>query len=93
MSTVFLGENKTASNGSIVMGANAHSPSDESVNAYSSIGYFGTSKSGQQIGAWLEIWDYVGGCSFRGFVSGQGGHNTLFAFFDSSVVGRDLKQG
>ncbi|EHK98494.1 hypothetical protein M7I_5700 [Glarea lozoyensis 74030] len=48
---------------------------------------------GQEIDAWIEIWDYAGGCSFRGFVGGNGENKSLFAFFDSSVIGRDLKQG
>lgn len=48
---------------------------------------------GQGVDAWLEIWDYRGGCSFRGFVGGKGEGKSLFAFFDSSIIGRDLKQG
>lgn len=47
----------------------------------------------QGVSAWLEIWDYRGGCSFRGFVGGKGEGKSLFAFFDSSIIGRDLKQG
>ena len=89
MKSVFLGEGRAANSGSIVMGANAHSPPDKSVNAHS---YSGKPKSGQKVDAWLEIWDYAGGCSFRGFVGGDGNHKTLFTFFDASVIGRDLKQ-
>ncbi|RDW91264.1 hypothetical protein BP5796_02429 [Coleophoma crateriformis] len=92
MKTVFLGEGRAAGNGSIVMGANAHSPPDERLNVYDN-GYFGSTKTGQHIDAWLEIWDYAGGCSFRGFVGGNGEEKSLFAFFDEGVVGRDLKQG
>ena len=91
MKTVFLGEEgKAGINGSIVMGADAHSPPDESVDAYNS--YFANKKP-QPVDAWLEIWDYAGGCSFRGFVGGSGDEKSLFAFFDSAVIGRDLKQG
>jgi len=79
-----------ANNGSIVMGANAHPPSDESVGAY---GYFSDMKNSLAVNAWLEIWDYVGGCSFRGFVAGEGDQKCLFAFFDTAAIGRDLKQG
>lgn len=43
--------------------------------------------------AWLEVWDYSSGCSFRVFVGGNGENKSLFAFFDSTVVGSDLKQG
>jgi len=59
-------------------------------NAYGSDHYIG---DGQGVNAWMEIWDYSSGCSFRAFVGGKGDENTLFAFFDSSVGGRGLKQG
>lgn len=91
MKTVFLGDEGRVFNGSNVMGANAHSPPDGSVNVYNN--YFGNVKNGQVIDAWLEIWDYSGGCSFRGFVGGNGDQKSLFAFFDSAVIERDLKQG
>lgn len=90
MKVVFFGEERMAAgNGSIVMGANAHSPPDESVDAYNS--YFRSQKL-HPVDAWLEIWDYSSGCSFRGFVGGQDDKKSLFAFFGSAVIGRDLKQ-
>jgi len=55
--------------------------------------YNGAVKDGQGVDAWMEVWDYAGGCSFRAFVGGKGEHKSLFAFFDSAVIGRDLKQG
>ena len=91
MNTVFLGEEGRAGSGSIVMGTNAHSPPDESVSAYNN--YFGKRHIGRSIDAWLEIWDYRGGCSFRGFVGGHGDKKSLFVFFDSAVIEKDLKQG
>ncbi|KAI9048589.1 hypothetical protein LZ554_007422 [Drepanopeziza brunnea f. sp. 'monogermtubi'] len=92
MNGVFLGEGgKASSNGSIGMGANAYSPPDESADTYNN--YFARRPTPQAIDAWIEIWDYAGGCSFRGFVGGEGDKKSLFAFFDSAVVGRDLKQG
>ncbi|KAL8329690.1 hypothetical protein RB597_005121 [Gaeumannomyces tritici] len=43
--------------------------------------------------AWMEIWDYVGGAGFRGFLVEDGnGEKSAFVFFDMAVVGRDLKQ-
>jgi hypothetical protein len=45
-----------------------------------------------QVGAWLEIWDYAGGSSFRGFVSQDPEDKTLFVFFDIGILGRDLKK-
>jgi len=98
MKGVFLGEEGMLSNGSIGMGmgmdhnnTNRHSPPDERMD----IGYFATGNNGkgQNIDAWIEVWDYTGGCSFRGFVGGNGENKSLFAFFDSAVIGRDLKQG
>lgn len=92
MKDVFLGEEGQAlSNGSIGMGANAHSPPDDSVDVYNN-NYF-PRWQGQPIDAWIEVWDYAGGCSFRGFVGGNGETKSLFAFFDSSVVEREQKQG
>ncbi len=48
--------------------------------------------AGADITAWLEIWDYAGGASFRAFVSEDLDDKTLFVFFDSSIIGRDLKK-
>ncbi len=43
---------------------------------------------------WLEIWDYAGGSSFRGFVAEDTARDakSLFVFFDAHCVTRDLKQ-
>lgn len=53
------------------------------------------SKDDQQayVTDWLEIWDYVGGATFRGFVAEHQGERSLFVFFDSGVLGSDLKPG
>ncbi|KAK2625017.1 hypothetical protein QTJ16_005386 [Diplocarpon rosae] len=92
MKDVFFGEGRLATNnGSIAMDANTYSPPDDSVDTYDD--YFVRKYSSHKIDAWVEIWDYVGGCSLRGFVGGDGDKKSLFAFFDSAVVGRDLKQG
>ena len=42
---------------------------------------------------WVEIWDYAGDLRFRGFVGGKGYTRGLFVFFDSTLVGKDLKAG
>ena len=42
---------------------------------------------------WLEIWDYVGGNRFRGFVAEKDGERTMCVFFDQEVIGGDLKAG
>ncbi|KAK1654562.1 hypothetical protein BDP81DRAFT_416024 [Colletotrichum phormii] len=41
--------------------------------------------------AWLEVWDFAGGASFRAFVADDGVEKSLFALFDRNVIGRDLK--
>ncbi|OIW23521.1 hypothetical protein CONLIGDRAFT_657717 [Coniochaeta ligniaria NRRL 30616] len=44
------------------------------------------------VGAWLEIWDYAGGNSFRAFVAEDDREvRSLFVFFDANVLGRELK--
>ncbi|KAI9836829.1 MAG: hypothetical protein M1819_000994 [Sarea resinae] len=78
--TVFLGERATAED-SLAMGAQTTMASD---------GYFG--RYGQ-VREWVEVWDYVGGSNFRGFVAGDADDRTLIVFFDDAVVGKDLKQG
>jgi hypothetical protein len=42
---------------------------------------------------WLEMWDYVGGNRFRGFVADKSGDKSMFVFFDQSLIGSDLKAG
>jgi len=89
MKAVFLGERKTTENGSKAMGMIAYSPPDESVNTHP---YFPNQKSTGP-NSWLEIWDYTSGCRFRAFVTGEGEKRCLFTFFDTNVVGQDLKKG
>jgi hypothetical protein len=42
---------------------------------------------------WLEVYDYVGGARFRGFIAETNGERNLFVFFDQGVLGNDLKPG
>ena len=44
---------------------------------------------------WLEVWDYVGGANFCGFVAsdGNGNEKSMFMFFDQVLAVRDLKPG
>ncbi|KAG9240421.1 ornithine decarboxylase antizyme [Calycina marina] len=88
--TVFFGEEgNMGSIGSIGMDANTQQVSSQ--NNYFSNG--NRDVGGQGIDASLEIWDYAGGCSFRGFVGGLDEKKSVFAFFGSSIIGQDLKQG
>jgi len=38
-------------------------------------------------------WDYAGGARFRGFITDGVHGKSMFAFFDQSVLGNDLKHG
>ncbi|KAI5364313.1 Putative ornithine decarboxylase antizyme, acyl-CoA N-acyltransferase [Septoria linicola] len=42
---------------------------------------------------YIEVWDYVAGARFRGFVAEKDDMRTMFIFFDKEVVGMDLKPG
>lgn len=42
---------------------------------------------------WVEMWDYVGGIRFRGFVAENDDEKAMFVFFDQSVIVGDLKAG
>lgn len=43
---------------------------------------------------YVEMWDYVGGTRFRGFVAERDdGERCMFVFFDREVIGKDLKPG
>ncbi|KAK8227134.1 ornithine decarboxylase antizyme-domain-containing protein [Phyllosticta capitalensis] len=42
---------------------------------------------------WIEVWDYVGGARFRGFVADNGDEKNMFVFFDAAATVKDLKPG
>jgi hypothetical protein len=42
---------------------------------------------------YIEMWDYVGGIRFRGFVAEKEDEKAMFVFFDEAVIGGDLKAG
>jgi hypothetical protein len=42
---------------------------------------------------YVEVWDYMAGARFRGFVAEKGDVRTMFIFFDKDVIGMDLKPG
>jgi hypothetical protein len=44
------------------------------------------------IAEYIEMWDYVGGIRFRGFVAEEN-ERAMFIFFDESVIKGDLKAG
>jgi Ornithine decarboxylase antizyme len=40
-----------------------------------------------------EMWDYRGGCRFRGFVAEREEETAMFVFFDEGAFGHGLKPG
>lgn len=80
MKVTFLGEEgRFTDNGSYEMGTDTHISSTIALN--------------KKIDAYFEVWDYVGGCNFRGFVGGHTNKQSLFVFFENSTIHKDLKQG
>ena len=45
------------------------------------------------ISDYIEMWDYVGGIRFRGFVAEKEDERAMFIFFEESVINGDLKAG
>ncbi|KAI8633989.1 ornithine decarboxylase antizyme-domain-containing protein [Xylariaceae sp. FL1651] len=93
MRTVFQGERNAAGNGSCLTGVQyALTPPDDYPPTPPSSSPRSSLSSAVGIKGWMEFWDYAGGASFRAFVAEDGDEKSLFAFFDSGLVGRDLKQ-
>ncbi|ORY64932.1 ornithine decarboxylase antizyme [Pseudomassariella vexata] len=93
MKTVFQVEGNMASNGSGLAGVYIPmTPPDDYPTPPSSFKSDSQLKSAVDVIGWMEFWDYVGGASFRAFITEDGDDKTLFAFFDIGLVGRDLKQ-
>ncbi|KAL7623393.1 hypothetical protein AAE478_007075 [Parahypoxylon ruwenzoriense] len=92
MKAVFQVEWNTAGNDSFLTGVNyALTPPDDYIMPQSSFSN-NTTNTAVHINGWMEFWDYAGGASFRAFVAEDGDEKSLFAFFDSGLVGADLKQ-
>ena len=93
--SVFLGEGNQRQQDSLVAGV---------LNNYATNDY-GTPGSVQEVAAGsgnkstvtdcIEMWDYVGGIRFRGFVTEQQDEKAMFVFFDQAVMqsSGDLKAG
>lgn len=105
MKTVFLGERTPSMHGSGLTGAfNNMLPTPPQDTQFPDVGSpydragldghaVATKGSAFEIDAWMELWDYAGGASFRAFIANDGEEKTLFVFFDiEGVMGRDLKK-
>jgi hypothetical protein len=107
LKTVFLGEGNLAFEDSLVMGMQNYDDTTNyfrsDVNADARYGYQshdypspemdGFIGRGGLVTEWVEMFDYVGGTRFRGFVAEKDGERAMFVFFDKQVVGNDLKPG
>lgn len=96
MKTVFHGERIPSTNGSGLSGALLPTPPPD--DQFPASFHHGSDTSSTphgkyEVGAWMEVWDYAGGASFRAFVANDGEEKSLFVFFDvQGVLGRDLKK-
>jgi len=106
MKTAFLGERETSKYGSGYSGAYHNNttsllptpPPDDTFPASfrrgSDVAVRPGTNKGFYVDAWMEVWDFAGGASFRAFVADNGRERTLFVFFDSEgAMARDLKKG
>lgn len=99
MKAAFLGERNPSVHGSGLSGAYLQSPPPDShladpfLQSPDAAAAAAAAPAGSRIEAWMEVWDYAGGSSFRAFVADDGRDKTLFIFFDiEGVMGRDLKK-
>lgn len=106
MKTAFRGERNPSTHGSGLSGASYYLPTPPPDNqfpasfrrgsdAQPSRGSHSASAGcpGFEADAWMEVWDYAGGASFRAFVASDGEEKSLFVFFDiEGTLGRDLKK-
>ncbi|KAF1835659.1 hypothetical protein BDW02DRAFT_567835 [Decorospora gaudefroyi] len=103
--SVFLGEGSQHRQDSLVMGmlntatndygidARRYSDSNSSMASSPDMVRFDQVPDKGAISNWIEMWDYVGGIRFRGFVAEKEDEKALFVFFDEAVIGGDLKAG
>lgn len=93
MKTVFLGERGLSMYGSGLSGAYLQTPPPEDVISNALHRGADPDAPGLEVNAWMEVWDYAGGASFRAFAVNEGQEKTFFVFFDiQGVMGRDLKK-
>ncbi|KAI8672752.1 hypothetical protein LRP88_02729 [Fusarium phalaenopsidis] len=93
MKATFHGERNSSMNGSGLSGAYLQTPPPDDRLPEHFKQLSDDKLPGYDITAWLEMWDYAGGASFRAFVADDGEEKTLFVFFDiQGVLGRDLKK-
>ncbi|QUC23227.1 uncharacterized protein UV8b_07468 [Ustilaginoidea virens] len=93
MKTAFHGERNLSMHGSCLSGAYLQTPPPEHRLSDAFQHSQHVKSPGFEVDAWMEVWDYAGGASFRAFVASDGQEKSLFVFFDiEGVLGRDLKK-
>ncbi|GJN70959.1 hypothetical protein PLICBS_005019 [Purpureocillium lilacinum] len=94
MKTVFFGEKNLSMYGSGLSGAYLQTPPPEDrISDALQRQRDDLAARGFEVDAWMEVWDYAGGASFRAFVADDGKEKSLFVFFDvEGAMGRDLKK-
>ncbi|GAB0145225.1 hypothetical protein EsHS_00005663 [Epichloe bromicola] len=93
MKTVFHGERNLSMDGSCLSSVYLQTPppEDHMPDALQQSSHL--ESRGFEVEAWMEVWDYAGGASFRAFVATDGQEKSLFVFFDiEGALGRDLKK-
>lgn len=95
MKAVFHGERNSPMHGSGLSGAYLPTPPDDQFlkDVLPGRSDVDATQRAFDVEAWMELWDYAGGASFRAFVARNGIEKSLFVFFDvEGIVGRDLKK-
>lgn len=100
---VFLGEERSANQDLLLMDVQTSYKTLNHIDivsggylsgSYSSTSSNSTIQLTSRVGLvdnYFELWDYIGGTRFRGFIAERKGHRGLFAFFDQEVLGHNLK--
>jgi hypothetical protein len=93
LKAVFLGEGNLALQDSLAMGM--HDDGIKTKRRKHKYGVLATSPKADPgvVEKWIEVWDYVGGVRFRGFLASNEDHRAVFVFFDDNVLSHDLKPG
>lgn len=101
LKAVFLGEGNLALQDSLAMGMHDDNNGIRTNRRKHQYGVLATPPKGDAgfledpgvVEKWIEVWDYVGGVRFRGFLASNEDHRSAFIFFDDNILSHDLKPG
>lgn len=92
MKTMFHGERNLSMHGSGLSGAYLQTlPPEDRISRALCDGVDPAAR-GFEVDAWVEVWDYAGGASFRAFVAEDGQDKSLFVFDIQGIMGRGLEK-